>query len=144
MLGFFIGTACLLGLVVVARRGRRQGRHGRWGGSRFFHRVLERLDTTPGQEKAIRNALQRLKQQAWDLRDEVKQTRADIAAALRAPELDKALLDRVFVKHDEALEKLRASTMLAAEQVHDTLDEQQRRKLADLIESGPGWGHARC
>jgi hypothetical protein len=149
MFGFFIGTACLIGLVVVARRGRRHyfghhGHHGRWGGRHFFHRVLDRLDTTPGQEKVIRSALHDLKQQAWDLRSEVKQTRSEIAAALRTPELDKALLDRVFAKHDEVIEKLRASTLHAVEQVHGTLDEQQRRKLADLIESGPGWAHAAC
>lgn len=146
MFGFFIGAACLVGLVAVARRGRRpyfghHGHHGRFGGRYFFHRVLDRLDTTPGQEKVIRTALHDLKQQAWDLRGEVKQTRSDIAAALRAPELDKALLDRVFAKHDEVIEKMRASALGAAEQVHGTLDEQQRRKLADLIESGHGWAY---
>lgn len=139
----------MIGLVVVSRRGRghhfgHHGHRGRWSGRYFFHRVLDRLDTTPGQEKVIRSALHDLKQQAWDLRSEVKQTRSEIAAALRTPELDKALLDRVFAKHDEVIEKLRASTLHAAEQVHGTLDEQQRRKLADLIESGPGWGHAAC
>jgi uncharacterized membrane protein len=148
MFGFFIGTACLIGLVVVARRGRGRGHyfghHGRGRGRYFFHRALDRLDTTPGQEKVIRSALHDLKQQAWDLRSEVKQTRSEIAAALRTPELDKALLDRVFAKHDEVIEKLRASVLHAAEQVHGTLDEQQRRKLADLIESGPGWAHSAC
>jgi hypothetical protein len=143
MFGFFIGAACLFGLVAVARGGRRRhfGHHGRWGGRYFFHRLLDRLDTTPGQEKVIRTALQDLKQEAWSLRSEVKQTRSDIAAALRAPELDKALLDRVFAKHDEVIEKLRASLLQATDQVHATLDEQQRRKLADLIESGPGWAY---
>lgn len=145
MFGFFIGAACLIGLVVVARRGRRHYfGHGRGRGRYFFHRVLDRLDTTPGQEKVIRSALHDLKQQAWDLRGEAKQTRSEIAAALRTPELDKALLDRVFAKHDELIEKLRASALHAADQVHGTLDEQQRRKLADLIESGPGWGHTAC
>ena len=150
MFGFFIGAACLIGLVAVARRGRRHyfGHHGhhhggRGGGRYFFHRVLDRLDTTPGQEKVIRTALHDLKQEAWNMRTEVKTTRADIAAALRAPELDKALLDRVFAKHDEVIEKLRASLLNTADQVHGTLDEQQRRKLADMIESGP-WGYAGC
>ena len=149
MLGFFIGAACLIGLVAVARRGRRHfyghhGHHGaRFGGRYFFHRVLDRLDTTPGQEKVIRSALHDLKQEAWNLRGEVKATKSEIAAALRAPELDTAQLDRVFAKHDEVIEKLRASLLQATGQVHGTLDEQQRRKLADMIESGP-WGYAGC
>ena len=149
MFGFFIGTACLIGLFALARHGRRRywghrGHHccGHGGGGRyFFHRVLDRLDTTPGQEKVIRSALHDLRQEAETLRNEVRGTRTEIAAALRAPELDKAVLDRVFAKHDELIEKLRASLVHATDQVHGTLDEQQRRKLADMIESGP-FGYA--
>ena len=145
MFGFFIGTACLIGLFALARHGRRRywghrGHHG-YGGRYFFHRVLDRLDTTPGQEKVIRSALHDLRQEAETLRSEVRGTRSEIAAALRAPELDKAVLDRVFAKHDELIEKLRTSLVHATDQVHGTLDEQQRRKLADMIESGP-FGYA--
>ena len=118
MFGFFIGAACLVGLTAVARRrhhhhngyggfhdGHRWGRGGRF----FFRRILERLDTTPGQEKVIREAIHDLQEETWSLRGEVRGTRGEIAAALRAPELDRALLDQVFAKHDELLEKLRAS-----------------------------------
>jgi hypothetical protein len=150
MFGFFIGAACLIGLVAVARSGRRHyfhGHRGGWHGGRgfggryFFHRVLDRLDTTPGQEKVIRSAVHELGEEAWSLKDEVRATRGEIAAALRAPELDKALLDRVFAKHDELIERLRASLLRSAEQVHGTLDERQRKQLADMIEAGP-WGYA--
>jgi uncharacterized membrane protein len=148
MLGFFIGAACLIGLVAVARRGRHRywghrGHHRGYAGRYFFHHVLERLDTTPGQEKVIRSALHDVKQDAYDIRGEVKSTRRELAAELRATELYNALLEGVFDKHDELLEKLRASLVRATGQVHGTLDEQQRRKLADMIESGP-WGHAGC
>jgi hypothetical protein len=149
MFGFFMGTACLVGLIAVARRGRghhgHHGWHGRrgFGGRFFFHRVLDRLDTTPGQEKLIRTAIQDLKQEAWTLRSEVSGTRSELSAALRGPEVDKALIDRVFAKHDEVIEKLRASVLRATDQVHGTLDERQRAKLADLIESGP-YGLSHC
>jgi hypothetical protein len=62
---------------------------------------------------------------------------------LRAPELDKAVIDRVFAKHDEVIEKLRASLVATADKVHGTLDERQRKQLADMLESGP-WGYAGC
>jgi hypothetical protein len=154
MFGFFIGTACLIGLVAVARRGHRYhgghygfGHHGRFGrrfgGRFFFHRILDRLDTTPGQEKVIREAIHDLKEEAWSLRREVRSTRSELAEALRAPELDKALIDRVFAKHDEVIEKLRASLVSSADKVHGTLDERQRKQLADMIEAGP-WGYAGC
>ena len=159
MFGFFIGTACLIGFAALARRGHHWrhhhgyghgchgggfGRHGRGFGPRFWlHRILDRLDTTPGQEKVIREALSDLKEEAWGLRSEVRGTRRDVAAAIRAPELDKAQLDRVFEKHDEVIEKLRASGVSTVEKIHATLDERQRKQLADLIESGP-WGMAHC
>lgn len=153
MFGFFIGTACLLGFAALARRGRRHhfggfghgGCHGGHRGMRghLLRRVLERLDTTPGQEKVIREAMSDLKDEAWSLRSELRGTKTELAQAIRAPELDKALIDRVFAKQDEVIEKLRASLLARAEQVHGTLDERQRKQLADMIESGP-WGYTGC
>lgn len=149
MFGFFIGTACLIGLVAVARGSRRHyyGRHGWHGRHRFgghlLHRVLSRLDTTPGQEKVIRDALHDLGEEASGLRSEVRGTRRELAAALRGAELDKEAVERVFAQHDELLERLRARAVGATEQVHATLDDRQRQKLADMIEQGP-WGYAGC
>jgi len=156
MFGFFIGAACLVGLAAVARGHRHHhygyggfghhGHHGHrrgFGGRFFFRRVLERLDTTPGQEKVIREAIHDLRDEAGSLRSEVRRTRGDLAQALRGPELDRAVLDRVFAKHDEVIEKLRVSLLTSADKVHSTLDEQQRKRLADMIESGP-WGLAGC
>jgi Spy/CpxP family protein refolding chaperone len=150
MFGFFIGAACLVGLAAVARRrhhygfgGHYRGHRRGFGGRFFFRRILERLDTTPGQEKVIREAMHDLREEASGLRTEVRSTRGEIAEALRAPELDRALLDRVFAKHDEVIEKLRASVLTSADKVHSTLDEQQRKQLADMIESGP-WGVVGC
>jgi hypothetical protein len=73
----------------------------------------------------------------------VRGTRRELAEAIQAPELDRALIDRVFAKHDDVIEKLRASLLRTAEQVHGTLDERQRKQLANMIESGP-WGYAGC
>ncbi len=148
MFGFFVGTACLIGLVAVARRGHHhhhRGHHGRrgWATRFWLRRVMERLDTTPGQEKVIREALHDLQQDARSLRSEVRGTRTELARALRGPELDKALLERVFATHDELIEKLRASWLDTADRVHTPLDEQRRTRLADVIESG-GWGYRRC
>jgi len=155
MFGFFIGTACLIGLAAVARRGGyrhhfgHSGCHHRgfgyrgFGARHFLHRIMDRLDTTPGQERVIREAIQDLKEEAWSLRREARGTRSELADALRGAELDKALLDRVFAKHDEVIEKLRASFVASAERIHGTLDERQRKQLADMIESGP-WAYAGC
>lgn len=158
MFGFFFGAACLIGLAAVARHGRHghfgyhrgcgghfghhHGRHG-FGRGLLLRRMMDRLETTPGQEKVIRDALHDLQDEAWNLRGEARGTRRDIAQALRGPELDRALIDRVFEKHDELIEKLRAALLAAVEKVHGTLDERQRRQLADMVERGP-FGCAGC
>lgn len=147
MFGFFIGTACLLGLFAVARWGRHghggracRGRHGP-GGRYWLHHVLDRLDTTPGQEKAIRGAVDEFSEEAQGLRREARSTRSEIANALRGSEVDEALLAQVFGKHDALLTRLRAAWLRTTHQVHATLDDRQRAKLADLLESGP-FGYA--
>lgn len=98
----------------------------------------ERLDTTPEQDKAIRDAFEELKDEAARHRGEVRRTRADLAAALRKPSFDEVLLGELFARHDTALENLRKAVVGALAKTHLALDERQRLRLADLIESGPG------
>jgi hypothetical protein len=45
----------------------------------------------------------------------------------------------MFARHDTTLETLRKAGMGALAKVHDALDERQRARLADMIESGPGY-----
>lgn len=139
MFGFLFGTACLVGLAVVIGRGHR---HARFRGRFGLGRVLERLDTTPGQEKVIRTALDDLYEQAREVRGQIKETRRDLAQALRGESVDIALLHDVFRRHDDSLGKLRQGGLGAVARIHETLDERQRGMLADLVESGPlGWRH---
>src|SRR3954469_19548918 len=98
-IGLFIGTICFFALLGTLRR-RRWHRMGFYGGygcgpygggfSRGRHfrggplwSVLARLETTPGQEKAIREALDELRTEARDLRGAWKDTRSDLARTLR-------------------------------------------------------------
>jgi hypothetical protein len=140
MFGFVFGTLCLLGLFVVLRRGRRH--RGWYGPGRRYaalRAALDRLDTTPGQEKIIRDALHQLGEHAREARREVLDTRADVARALESSELDAPLLHGVFQRHDASLEKLRSSALGALRTIHETLDERQRRTLAKWVGSAP-WG----
>ena len=113
---------------------------GGWGGpSAILRGLFYRLDTTPGQEKVIVAAIDEMRAATREARGELKATRADLAKAMRAPGFDEVLLGEMFARHDTALETMRKAAVGAIAKVHDALDDKQRERLADLIESGPGF-----
>ena len=136
MFGFLFGTACLVGLFAVLRRGRRYGYghacgggyggsweggghygRGSWGrrggfGPRFFlRRAFERLDTTPGQEKVIVSAIDELREALHKAKDELRGTREDFAGVVRGPALDESSMSDIFVKHDTTISGTRRAVV---------------------------------
>ena len=158
MFGFLIGFASLVGLIAVLKRGRGCGRgwhgghhhhrHGwrgghRGGGRRGWLRFLfQKLDTTPGQEKEIAAAVDGFVEQARELKREGKTSRDDVAKLLRTESLDEVTLGELFGRHDERLRELHKAFADALGRIHQSLDPEQRARLAELIEGGhgPGFG----
>jgi hypothetical protein len=106
--------------------------------------VSDRLGATPAQERVIHDAAEELRAAASKLRGEARQTRSDVAGAFRKSHFDEVLFGELYARHDSALEELRKAFVGAGARIHDALDEQQRARLADMIESGPGrWGRWR-
>jgi len=169
MFGFLIGTACLIGLIKVLRGGFRRGRggwsggscggggwrgrggddswsesrHGGWddrGGPFWLRGLFQRLDTSPAQEKVIREAIDEMRRSAAELRDEARHTRGDVAKAVKSPSFDETVMGELFARHDTHLEKMRKDAVGAIAKVHVVLDDRQREKLAELIERGPFGG----
>jgi hypothetical protein len=99
--------------------------------------LSDRLQTTPTQERAMTAAVDEFLGEVHTLESEGKQTRADLAAAMRKASFDEVLMGELYARHDNALEKLRKAFVGLAAKVHDTLDEEQRDRLAALIEQGP-------
>jgi Spy/CpxP family protein refolding chaperone len=172
MLGFFIGTACLIGLVKLARgsrcgygygygggcgggdfggpfghrHGSRQGGFGFRGfGPRFFlRRLFERLDTTPGQEKVILKTAEELRDLFRKAKDEMRETRSEFARIFRGDVVDEATLQDIFVKHDTVISETRRGAVEAVRKAHEALTEEQRSQVADFLERGRGsWGRGR-
>jgi Spy/CpxP family protein refolding chaperone len=176
MLGFLIGTVCLIGLfkVIGHRRGwggwgrhvhygrfahagggcggyrgdgdyggydgyERQGFGGfRRGGRNFFLRTaFERLDTTPGQEKVIKEAIDELREAGRKAKSELKEARPEVAHALRGEVFDENAVGGVVARIEGATESLRKAAIDAFAKIHGVLDDRQRSRLADFIESGP-------
>ncbi len=121
----------------------RRGRRGGWGHHRSWddrgHRgpedLLDRLDLSPEQEKAVRTEVRTIIDQVGGLRDERDRTRSDLARAVRG-DFDEVVLGEMFARHDERLEKLRGDLTGALGRIHAVLEPAQRERLADLIERG--------
>jgi len=140
MFGFVFGTACLIGLIFVLARGKRRwrGHHGHGRGP--LYAALARLNATPGQEKAIGAALEEFWDTAHKGRTALKSTREAAARAVRGASFDESGLRGAFLEQDRALSEIRNAALEAGRKVHEVLDERQRKTLADLIESGHGYG----
>jgi uncharacterized membrane protein len=159
MFGFVFGVLCLIGFVSVLRRrgwrrygygwhghgwhGHGRGGHGRagWrGGGWMMYRAFEALDTSPGQEKAIRGALTELRDALTELKPEVYATRAQVAQSLAAERFDAAEVEATVERQLDSLRRVGPVLSRALGQIHEALDPDQRRRLARFLELGPGYG----
>lgn len=115
-------------------RARRPGFDGRrrW----FLRGLFERLETTPGQEKAILAALDRLRDERRQVFDEVRESRSAVARVIESGLVDDAALEETFARHDRLLARVRVSLVEAMKTVAEALDERQRKELASLIAGG--------
>ena len=150
MFGFIVGTICLIGFAKMWRRHRGYRRYG-WGhgggydGYRGDHGrgwgpvdyVLRRLDATPEQARVIRGEVEDVMSKGRQMRGEWRNWRDDIAKALRAEAVDAEVMGEAFARQDEELTELRKAFVGALSNIHDVLDERQRRRLAELVENGP-------
>jgi Spy/CpxP family protein refolding chaperone len=153
MFGFVVGTACLLGLIHVMRHGRggcgprwhRHWGHGPWRegpgfGPRFFLRpIFERLDTSPGQEKVIVDAVDELLATVSDVRREAEALRAEVARAVRQPAIDEAAWAAARSRVGVAAQTVESSMAATLHKIHEVLDDKQRARFAELIQDGPRW-----
>lgn len=126
---------------------RRDPRESGGPGKRFILRSLfERLDTTPGQEKVIARAFDELREALGSAKSDWNASKVRMADALRGSEFDHEAVGDAWAKHDTAFEAMRLKIATSMQEVHEALDEKQRKILADLIERGGpfstfgGWG----
>jgi Spy/CpxP family protein refolding chaperone len=113
--------------------GHRRGRHFR----RFIARkLLTRLDTTPGQEKAIRTAVETVRNSMSSGREELQSVRRDLAQAFGAESLDEEALHAAISKQEAFVNRSRTELVQAIRNVHEALDPRQRRQVSEWISSG--------
>ncbi len=112
------------------------GRGFGFGPRAFVYRLLARLEATPAQERVIVNAVEEFRDVAKSQRAELRESRKDVAKALRADGFDAVLMGETFARHDGRIEEVRKAFVGALAKIHDALDERQRKILADMVEGG--------
>jgi Spy/CpxP family protein refolding chaperone len=113
-----------------------EGSGGGFGRRFWLRQMFERLDTTPGQEKAISAAFDEVRDSMKEARKDWKRARGDVATALRSELLDEVALREASTKLDVAGQQLRDAMTGAVTKIHAVLDQQQRVALADFIDAG--------
>ncbi len=154
MIGFIVGTLCLVGLVKVARGGfgRRRfayagGCHGGYGGHqgapgpsfRGFGgpwSIFEQLGLTRDQAKAFRGLKEEWIDAAFAARKSVQVVKNDVASALRTDSFDETLVGESLARFDEVTDAFKKSMLTSLAKAHQVLDARQRERLAELLEDG--------
>jgi uncharacterized membrane protein len=99
--------------------------------------LFHRLDTSPGQEKAIRAAVEELRDSVSAFAPELRASRTEVANALRGDVFDAGALEGALDGHMAEARSLGSAVTTALAKIHEALDPDQRRRLARLVESGP-------
>jgi len=111
--------------------------HHRGGPRRYMiNAMLERIDATPAQERAIVAELEKLEDRIHGAKSGLKEARGDLAAALRGPVLDDAALGAVLGRVDGTTAEVRAAVLDALRNIHGVLDDRQREQVASVLDSG--------
>jgi len=152
MFGFIFGTACLIALIFVLRAEHRKrggvwvsagcrGAHGFWHGklgrNPFLRQLFRKLDTTPGQEKAIRGALDSFFNTLAGARQSLWDGRKQLADVFRSESFDETAVGGVIERHDDVAERVRTAGVDALAEIFRALDPQQREQLAQWLDNRP-------
>jgi Spy/CpxP family protein refolding chaperone len=150
-----IGIAVgIIGLVALAKRaffyrrgygGGDCGHRGHWRGgghgpgrSWWLRALFSRLDTTPGQEREIRAAIEEVQRVAREAKQGVFGSREKVAKAVAGEVFDPSAIDDASAQVDAATARVKDAFRTALEKVHGVLDSKQRERLAELLQKGAG------
>lgn len=136
--GLLLGAGLALGAVAIVRAIRRRRRFGHGPRRALFH-LFRRLDTSPSQEKVIREALDQLREGASGLRADARSARSDLGQAVAGETFDASAFEAAFAGPSARLAELRGTAAQALGRIHEVLTPDQRRELASMLRTGPGF-----
>ncbi len=136
--GIVLGVGLTLTVFAIVRAIVRRRRFGR-GPRRMVRHLFRRLDTSPSQEKVIREALDELRTSAWKLRDQGASVREGLGRAVASDAFDPTAVEAAFASPTAHLPELRDSVARALGRIHEVLTPSQRKEFGALLGTGPGF-----
>lgn len=129
----------------LVRRGRcGHGGGGGFGRNRALRWLFRSLDTTPGQEKVIRSALEEAWLEAREAKAAAREQRGNLAAALRSEGADATSFAAVQTGARAAYDRAEVAVVTAFRRIHEILDPMQRERLARIVDgSSSPWAAMR-
>ena len=127
----------LFGSVLLLLAAGFAARRHHWARHHLWRRLFRKLDTTPAQERAIRDLFHSTRDRLQQIHSEGRTVRREIGDILRGEQFDPARFSAAEAQVDEKFRDARAVIRESLGQMHEILDARQRATLADWITSGP-------
>ena len=113
----------------------------RWGGgpgrSFWLRGLFYQLDTTPGQEREIRAAVEDFQHVAFDARGRFGEMRSDLSRAVSGESFDETAVGEANTRVEAVASTVKEAFTGALKRIHGVLDPKQRERLAEIIDKGP-------
>lgn len=117
--------------------GRESEGRGAWSRSKgldfFVRRLFGALDTTPGQEKVIRAAVDEVKNELTAAEAVFARGKQSIIETVRSGSLDADATGEMFAEQDEQLRRIRTTFVGALAKISESLDASQREEFARIV-----------
>jgi hypothetical protein len=102
----------------------------------WLRALFHRLDTTPGQEREIRSALEELALLAKDAGSQARRSTGHLADAIRGETFDDTAFEKTSARVDASVAQMKDAMRGALAKIHGVLDAHQRARFAAILTYG--------
>ena len=115
--------------------------HGNHSPDRIVERISDRLDLTDDQRQKLETVKDAFLQSRQDMRQEREDVINQVIEEIRKPEIDQARVMELIEKRKSRVDSIARQVLDPVIEFHKSLDEAQREKVINRLESIRDWGH---
>ena len=115
--------------------------HGHHNPDRIVERISDRLDLTTDQQQKLDAVKNAFLQSRKDMRQEREDVINQVIEEIRKPEIDQARVMELIEKRKSRVDSIARQVLGPIIEFHKSLDDAQREKVINRLESIRDWGH---